>query len=76
MSQVETIYNAGISINKSALLISSVRLPPGVQQQASTTASKPKKKIINQWPQQQKGYQINKAIKATSALKQSQSRLI
>lgn len=62
MSQVETIYNAGISINKSALLISSVRLPPGVQQQASTTASKPKKKLLTSGPNNKK---------ATRSIKQS-----
>lgn len=50
MSQVETIYNAGNSINTSALRISSVRLPPGVQQQASRKAAKPKKKLLTRAP--------------------------
>lgn len=54
MSQVETIYNAGVSINTSALLIGSVRLPPGVQQQASRKASKPKKNLLTSGPHNKK----------------------
>ena len=73
---METIYNAGISINKKypAHQLSKTATWSSVADEQKSI--KAKEKIINQWPQPQKGYQINKAIKAASALKHSQSRLI